>query len=163
MAAFWQKSNLVFLLYLKKITKQKMFIFKLPFNILMVCIIGFTSFNLNVNAQSEEDVLPKAAMINPELEAKIVKAINQHAKKRGWKEIFYRTIITSEEWSVLRDFNTGGVSGRIIDAVVIAKWPDGHCTFREFKIKQEYDGKSYSKEVSRYSSTYPATCFCVGF
>ncbi|MBN4051188.1 hypothetical protein JYU16_00075 [bacterium AH-315-M05] len=126
----------------------------------MVCIICFTSFNLNVNAQSDEDALPKAAMINPELEAKIVKAINQYAKKKGWKENFYKAIITSEEWSILRDFNTGSVSGRLIDAAVIAKWPDGHCTFRELKIKQEKEGRNYSKEVSRYSSTYPVACSC---
>ena len=140
-----------------------MFIFKFSFNILVVCIIGFTSFNLNVNAQSDEDALPKAAMINPELEAKIVKAINQYAKKKGWKEVFYKAIITTEDWSTLRSFNTGSVSGRIIDATVIAKWPDGHCTFREFKIKQEKEDKGYSKEVNRYSSTYPAACSCEGF
>ena len=140
-----------------------MFISQQALNILMMCIISFTSFNLDVNAQSEKEALPKAAIRNPELEAKIVKAINQYAKKKGWEEVFNKAIITSEEWSVLRDFNTGSISGRIIDAAVIARWPDGHCTFREFKIKQEYDGKGYSKEVSRYSSTYPAACSCDGF
>jgi len=140
-----------------------MFIFRLFLNILMVCIISFTSFNLDVNAQSEEEALPKAAITSPELESKIVKAINQYAEKRGWEEVFYKAIITSEEWSVLRDFNTGSVSGRIIDATVVARWPDDHCTFREFKIKQEKEGKGYSKEVSRYSSTYPILCSCDGF
>ena len=63
-----------------------MFVSKLFLSILMVCIIGFASFNLNVNAQSEEDALTKAAMINPECEAKMMKTKNQYAKKKRLKD-----------------------------------------------------------------------------
>ena len=133
------------------------------FYVYMVFSVLQLGFDTGANAQSEDTALPKAAITDFELEARIIIAVNQYAISKGWKEVFYKAIITSEQWSILRDFNTGSVSGRIIDAAVIAILPDNNCTFREFKIKQGTDGKNYSKELSRYSSTFPVTCSCEGF
>ncbi|MFH1320328.1 MAG: hypothetical protein ABII90_06730 [Bacteroidota bacterium] len=119
--------------------------------------------NPGINAQSKEEPIPEANIIDSVLETKIVETINKYAREKEWKEIFYKAIITSWDWSILRDFNTGIISGRLIDATLIAKWPDGHCTYREFKILQKFGGISYTEDFSRYSSTYPVECLCDGF
>ncbi len=93
----------------------------------------------------------KAEMINAALEKQIVDAINSYAGKQRWNETFIKAKITDKEWYVTKAELTGIPLYRTLNAVVYAKWPDGHCTAQEFSVVQQYNNGTFSK-LTEYNS-----------
>lgn len=91
--------------------------------------------------RSFADLTP--GMKDPALEAKILKVVQGHAKKNGWKETFSKVKINSEGWTVQRNSLTGVVLSRTISAWAFAVWPDGRCSYQDFSVKQDHDGKNF--------------------
>lgn len=89
--------------------------------------------------------LYKAAMTNPALEKEMVEVMKQKAQHDGWKETFSKAKIIDKDWYVAKSEYTGIVLYRTINALVYAKWPDGHCTIQEFNFKQDWNGSAWSK------------------
>lgn len=95
----------------------------------------------------------KAGMKNPELENNILAAMKDYAKTAGWSENYTEAKIISNDWNILRNDMTGAILARTIMAALKATWPDGHCTYQVFTMKQLYDGSgSYQKTISRYAT-----------
>jgi hypothetical protein len=88
-----------------------------------------------------------AGMSDADLEAKILKKLNDHAKANGWEETFMQVKITSDDWYILRHELTGVVTGRSLGVSALAKWPDGHCSMQDFVIKQDHDGSAFQQSV----------------
>jgi hypothetical protein len=86
----------------------------------------------------------KAGMINPTLEAAMLKVINEYAQSNGWKEKFTKLKITDKDWYINRNEYSGRILSRSINVYAQGNWPDGHCTGVEFSILQQYDGAKYS-------------------
>ena len=87
----------------------------------------------------------KAGMTNPALEKQMVEVMKEKASNDGWKETFSKARIIDKDWYTVRNEYTGIITGRTINAVVYAKWPDGHCTAQEFNFYQEWNGSAWSK------------------
>jgi hypothetical protein len=85
----------------------------------------------------------KAGMKDPALEAKILKAVQAHARKNGWKENFSKVKISSEGWTIQRNSLTGAVLSRTVSAWAYAVWPDGRCSYQDISVKQDHDGKNF--------------------
>lgn len=91
--------------------------------------------------------LYKAAMSNPALEKQMVEVMKEKATNDGWKEIFSKAKIIDKDWYTVRNEYTGIILARTINALVYAKWPDGHCTVQEFNFKQDWNGSAWSKNL----------------
>lgn len=110
----------------------------------------------NINKAKEEVArkkaakvyLPKPTMRNQDFEQKIVAAANHHARRESWKETFTKAIITSNDWGIIRRKYTGAITGRILEAACVAKWPDGHCTYQYFNFEQAYTGGGKYQKLS---------------
>ena len=87
----------------------------------------------------------KAGMSNPAIEKEMVEVMKQKAAHDGWKETFSKAKIIDKDWYVAKSEFSGLVLYRTINALVFAKWPDGHCTVQEFNFKQEWNGNAWSK------------------
>lgn len=91
--------------------------------------------------------LYKAGMSNPALEKQMVEVMKAKAAGDGWKETFSKAKIIDKDWYVGRSEYTGIILYRTINALVYAKWPDGHCTVQEFNFKQDWNGNAWSKNL----------------
>lgn len=100
-----------------------------------------TGLGRNFNSVKEE-------MNNPELKAKCLKKLNDHAKINAWKETFTEVKITDEDWTTQRNELTSVITGRVINIAAKATWPDGHCTYQTFSIRSDYDGTAYSNAIA---------------
>ena len=101
-----------------------------------------------------------AGMNNSRLEQDAIDAINRYAAAEGWKERYYKAVITSYDWYISRNEWTSIITGRSLDVTLLGKWPDGSCRYAEFGVWQSYDGSKYS-DVMQYNgigSMYDAEC-----
>lgn len=87
----------------------------------------------------------KPAMSNPALEKQMVDVMKEKASRDGWKETFMKARIMDKDWYTVRNEYTGIITARTINAIVYAKWPDGHCTIQEFGFIQQWNGNTWSK------------------
>ena len=87
----------------------------------------------------------KSGMSNPALEKQMVEVMKEKASREGWKETFSKAKIIDKDWYTIRNEYTGIITGRSINAIVYAKWPDGHCTIQEFNFLQDWNGSAWSK------------------
>ncbi len=122
-------------------------------------------FTLNVEAGKAMKIgknwaFYKAAMTNPALDKQIVDAINKYASSQGWKETFSKAKITDADWYVTKAEWTGIPLYRTINAIVYAKWPDGHCTAQEVSVIQNYNDGAFSKltEYNAVGNQYKIDC-----
>ncbi|WP_434388210.1 hypothetical protein [Melittangium boletus] len=83
-------------------------------------------------------------MKNDALAAEALIAIQQHAADNAWKEKFERAKIVSRGWTIDRHRVSGVILGRSLEVAAFARWPDGHCTYQNFGVRQEYDGSHYA-------------------
>lgn len=101
-----------------------------------------------------------AGMNNSKLEQDAIDAINRYAATEGWKERYYKAVITSYDWYISRNEWTSIIKGRSLEVTLLGKWPDGSCRYAEFSVWQSYDGSRYS-DVMQYNgigSMYDAEC-----
>ncbi len=84
-------------------------------------------------------------MSDVELNAKVLKAAQEHAAGKGWNEKFTRAKLVSKDWIIKRNEITGIVLARTVDAAVYAVWPDGHCSYQTFGFTQNFDGAKYQE------------------
>jgi hypothetical protein len=89
----------------------------------------------------------KKGMNDPELEASILKALNNHAKKEGWKETFTKVVIKSEDWTMVRNKYTSVIISRLVEVIGFATWPNGECTGQLFDMAQEHNGSDFQKSL----------------
>jgi len=122
--------------------------------LLILLIIGGASTEAFSQKKSKDNQkkyakneLPEAADSDPELEALMVDVINKHARSKKWKETFHKAIIASEEWYIERNSVTGVILRRNRVAYMVAKWPDGHCSYQAILFYSRYDGTSYSDKI----------------
>jgi hypothetical protein len=101
-----------------------------------------------------------AGMNNSSLEQGAVDAINRYAVQEGWKERYYKAIITSPDWYITRNEWTSIITGRSLEVTLLGKWPDGSCRFAEFSVWQSYDGSKYSgvMQYNGIGSMYDCIC-----
>jgi hypothetical protein len=94
------------------------------------------------------------------LEAEILKSIQNHSTKVGWKEKFSRVKIASSDWTIITKEYTGVIVGRSVQAYCLATWPDGNCTVQPFWFTQQYNGSGYSKSfyLDGSGKQEPADC-----
>lgn len=85
----------------------------------------------------------EAAMDDDEIEAMMVEAANSQARYASWKEVFSKAIIISDDWTIIRHSLTNKILSRTLSGKLLAKWPDGHCTYQTFSFNEEYDGTNY--------------------
>lgn len=91
--------------------------------------------------------LPKAGMINPAIEQKMLTAANG----LGWKDKFTRIIITSKDWSIRKNDLTGAILYRSLDAIAITKDAEGKCFYQEFGFRQDYSGGGNYEAAIKYN------------
>ncbi|MCP4179857.1 MAG: hypothetical protein GY756_19015 [bacterium] len=82
-----------------------------------------------------------------ELKAGILKSIRKHGEDLAWDEIFTDVKITSDDWSILQNKNSGAVTGRVVEAYCFASYEDGHCTIQAFGFVQQFNGTGYNKNL----------------
>ena len=102
----------------------------------------------------------QAGMVNPELEAKMLKATQARAKAEGWSETHTKVKIESKAWTVVRNELTGVILYRMIGAWVYATWPDGHCTYQSFEFKQRHENAAYSTQITCDGIGKQLACDC---
>lgn len=102
-----------------------------------------------MNSWVDKPKMPTAAMTDGEIEAEALKALQKHAKEKGWKEDFTEVVITSGSWS---DVITVSYIGRIVEVAAKATWPDGHCTFQYFDLMSMHENGGYSKTLFHYAT-----------
>ena len=88
--------------------------------------------------------MPKAGMSNPGLESQMVTVAN----KLGWAEKFSKALITSENWTIVKNSLTGAILYRYIAGVCTTKSAEGKCYYQEFTFRQEYAGGGYSSNLT---------------
>ncbi|HEY1040914.1 MAG TPA: hypothetical protein VGF30_15980, partial [Bacteroidia bacterium] len=55
-------------------------------------------------------------------------------------------------WYIEKNTYTGEKLYRTINAVLYAKWPDGHCTVQEFTFKQAWTGTAFSNATEYFGT-----------
>lgn len=92
--------------------------------------------------------LPKAGMSNPAIEQQMLTVMN----KLGWEQQFKKVVITSSEWTVVKNDLTGAILYRFLGAVGAGPDPDGKCYYQEFTFKQDYTGAGKFESTIRFNS-----------
>ncbi|MEX1131837.1 MAG: hypothetical protein WEC15_01305 [Flavobacteriales bacterium] len=98
-------------------------------------------------------------MADAKLTAKVLKAAQDHAAGKGWKENFTEAKLVSKDWIIKRNEITGIILARTVDAAVYAVWPDGHCSYQVFGFTQTYDGAKY-QEANTFLESVGAQSRC---
>ena len=92
-------------------------------------------------------------MKDPALENRMLLALKEYAATAGWSETYTEVKITTPDWSLLYNDMTKAILARLIGVAVKATWPDGHCIYQAFTMKQLYDGSGgYQQAVSVYAT-----------
>lgn len=86
------------------------------------------------------------------LAATLHAALLDTARRESWRESFEFSIPLGD-WSVLRNRNTGIITGHSVQAAGFARWPDGHCTMQAFGYEQAYDGSDFRGPIRVGAST----------
>ncbi len=92
--------------------------------------------------------LPKAGMSNPAMEQQMLTVLN----KLGWEQQFKKVVITSSEWTVVKNELTGAILYRYLGAVGAGPDPDGKCYYQECTFKQDYTGAGKFESAIRFNS-----------
>jgi hypothetical protein len=102
---------------------------------------------------------PAEGMTDASLKSDALTLIKAWATQRRWPESVMSAYIKSTEWSTLRNRNTGAITGRELVAVVYHK-KNTACAWREFVVRQDYNGSSYGKGYIQGESqaSYPIDC-----
>ncbi|WP_445456528.1 hypothetical protein [Flavobacterium sp. HNIBRBA15423] len=110
-----------------------------------------------MNSWIDNPKMPATAMVDDEIKTEALKALQKHAKDKGWKEKFNEVVITSGSWS---DVITASYIGRIVEVAAKATWSDGHCTFQYFDMISMYENGNYSKTLYHYTTgnQYETNC-----
>jgi hypothetical protein len=87
--------------------------------------------------------VPNRAASNPELEMQMLEFLNHRNRPERYEVV----ILRSPGWATLRHEASGVVIGRAQTVDAGARWTDGHCTFQEFDIAQDFDGQSYTEPL----------------
>lgn len=87
--------------------------------------------------------VPKRFASNPELEMQMLEFLNHRNRPESYEVV----ILRSEGWATLRHEVSGVVVGRVQTVDAGARWRDGHCTFQEFEIAQDFDGQRYTEPL----------------
>lgn len=118
-------------------------------------------YNLAVSPSSTQDWLegslrmiygtestPEVAH-DQELAAAALQRIQQKGRREGWPEHFFVAIVSTNGWQNLYARQVGlvgtslGVTGRYYNALVGARWQDGHCAMQDFRFTQRGDGETW--------------------
>lgn len=102
-----------------------------------------------MNSWTEKPKMPSVAMNDDAIKTEALKALQKHAKDKGWKENFTDLVITSGSWS---DVITTSYIGRIVEVAAKATWPDGRCTFQYFDLMSMHENGGYSKTLFHYAT-----------
>lgn len=78
------------------------------------------------------------------LRAQAFEALRVGGAERRYIETFLSLRLTSNEWAILRHRRTGIVTGRALNGVALARFPDGHCQATPVSFSQQHDGSSFS-------------------
>lgn len=74
--------------------------------------------------------------------------LRAYAAGRGYVETFLTLEVVSADWSLGRHRSTGIVTGRSINAIVIARFPDGHCMQYAGSFIQEAMGDEFVDQLT---------------
>jgi hypothetical protein len=91
--------------------------------------------------------LPKPKTQNPELEQRALTALKDHASDQGWQEVYHEVILTSRDWTVLRNELSGQIIGRIMEIAAVGTWPSGNCQYKYYDIFQNYIGNDFKGDI----------------
>jgi len=103
------------------------------------------AYNKKKNAERANRTLPTKGWSDPNLEAMALKSARNKASREGWKEEMLGAYFTDEDWSIVRNKNTGVQLRREIKGVIVMKRDDGLCSFHYASFAQQFDGANYRK------------------
>ena len=86
--------------------------------------------------------LPNAGMKDSKLEAELVSYFNT----LGWKEKFYKTIITNYEWNY-RKSTAGIIVSRTLGVAMVSKKPNNTCMYQNFTIIQQKTPNGFGRST----------------
>lgn len=106
---------------------------------------------VKINKTFEGDF--EAGQSNPELEAKVLKAMIAKGKDLNFSSKYLGTKIISRTWTLVRDKYTNDVLGRKILCYIYAKSKEGYCYVEKSWFWEEFDGVNYSNYVLFYQDS----------
>lgn len=109
----------------------------------------------NEQAQINSRSLPKAEVSDTELENVFKNAFLASCKAKNSNAVFVRTIITSADYSIIRNELTGIVVQRARKGVIVYK-KNGKCYYGEYIIYQDFVGNDFVGTPGGYFSEYYA-------
>lgn len=94
--------------------------------------------------QTELRSLPPNLMRDAALERTLTAVMVDHARAERWSETFEAARLASVEFDVVRGRFSGVPELRKVNALVGARWPDGHCTMQAFLFSQQHNGARFT-------------------
>jgi hypothetical protein len=76
------------------------------------------------------------------LRAAILTAARTRGNDENWREKFANVSITWPDWTIERGA-FGVITGRVIEAAVGSRNPDGTCAYQFFNFRQQHDGQRF--------------------
>ncbi len=93
--------------------------------------------------------LPDAVVKDPNLEIAFKNAFVTSCKATNREYVFVKAIITSSDYIIIRNQNTGVVTQRARDGVIVFK-SNGKCYYNDYRIYQEFVGNSFTGAQQGY-------------
>lgn len=94
--------------------------------------------------QTELRSLPPNLMRDAALERTLTGVMVDHARAERWSETFEAARLASVEFEVIRGRFSGVPELRKVNALVGARWPDGHCSLQGFLFSQQHNGARFT-------------------
>jgi hypothetical protein len=71
-----------------------------------------------------------------------------------------KAIITSNDWTIVRNEWTGIITHSKIYMVLYGTWPNGKCRYTEFSFYQDFDWRNYQNtlQYNAIGSMYKVEC-----
>jgi len=107
---------------------------------------GMQVFAAVVSHPEPAGLVPRRGASDPALEARMLAFLTHSSRKETYQIIILRTAA----WVTLRHAVSGVVVGRVHTVAAGARWPDGHCTFQEFEIAQDFDGEQFTSPLGMH-------------
>lgn len=102
----------------------------------------------------------KAGMVNKDLEGKILIAAKENADLNKRKEVYLQSKIIDKDWIIVRNKVSGLITERKVYANVLQQWPDKHCSYRSFYMRETHDGTKYIGDYFAYPEGDEKDCDC---
>jgi hypothetical protein len=77
-----------------------------------------------------------------------LETLRRYSENRGNPESYLTLEVVSPDWIIDRHRATGAVTGRLLGAVTLARFPDGRCLQYGTSLRQEYVGGDFADAMT---------------